>query len=266
MMAVHLKKKEISMKGSLAKKLWPVVEPILQSEKKKIGRPGFDVYKTFEGVLFILESGSKWRQLPKEFGKTSTVHGKFMRWVRDGRIQIIFEIIRRNYIDQMSSFKNWYAVDTSYSKAPYALYGGKNPTDRGKRGVKKNLLIDSRGAPLVVSVGPANKHDSQTMMEILRMTKKIKHKGLVIVAVDSAYDSKSLRKEAAKDGFVIHAATNKRRNKNCPIVKPKGRWRVEATHSWLNNFRAVKTCYAKHRESFLAFLQIAAAVQLFRMV
>ncbi|MBM3887136.1 transposase, partial [Candidatus Dependentiae bacterium] len=65
------------------------------------------------------------------------------------------------------------------------------------------------------------------------------------------------RKKSAELGFVLHAATNKRRRKDIPVIKPKGRWRVEATHSWLNNFRSVKTCFAKTPEVYVATLQIS---------
>ena len=54
-------KKELSISESLAKKIWPVVEPILQKRKKGVGRPKFDRYKVFFGILYILESGAKWR-------------------------------------------------------------------------------------------------------------------------------------------------------------------------------------------------------------
>ncbi|MBM3887126.1 transposase, partial [Candidatus Dependentiae bacterium] len=74
------------------------------------------------------------------------------------------------------------------------------------------------------------------------------------------------RKKSAELGFVLHAATNKRRRKDIPVIKPKGRWRVEATHSWLNNFRSVKICYAKCQEAFLGFLLLACSIQLFRMI
>ena len=253
------------MNNILAEKIWAVAEPILQTETQRIGRPEFDIRRTFFGIFFVLENGIKWRCLPGEYGKVSTVHGKFMKWIRNGKIQKLFALIRNEYLLKSDAFNNWYAVDTSYSKAPYAKYSGKNPTDRGKRGIKKNLAIDSRGAPLAVCVGPANQHDSQTLLEILKLVKQIKRSNLSIIAADSAYDSNELRKAASKDGFVLHASTNKRRNKNCRIIKPKGRWQVEPVHSWLNNFRSIKICYAKNKETFLGFLQIAATVQLFKM-
>jgi len=253
------------MQENITEKIWLVVKPILQKEKTT-GRPEFDIKKTFFGILYVLENSIKWRCLPTEYGKPSTVHGKFMKWIYEGRIQKVFHIIRGEYISLSEAFNNWYAIDTSSIKAPYANFSGKNPTDRGKRGIKKNIIVDSRGAPLVVNVASAQIHDSKTFTSVLKLLEKIKRTAFSIIAADSAYDSKNLKIKAMEKGFILHTSTNKRRNKLKRIVKPLGRWIVEPCHSWLNNFRSIKICYTKNAETFLAFLQLAAAIQLFRMI
>lgn len=43
---------------------------------------------------------------------------------------------------------------------------GPNPTDRGKSGSKRHLIVDRRGVPLVLMVSGANRHDS-TLFEPL---------------------------------------------------------------------------------------------------
>src|SRR3712207_7351067 len=53
-------------------------------------------------------------------------------------------------------------------KAP--LGGGKtgpNPTDRGKRGVKRSVLTDGRGVPLGAAVDGANRNDHKLMRPTL---------------------------------------------------------------------------------------------------
>ena len=254
------------MDKNLAEKIWHVVMPVLQIIKLHRGRPQHNPKKAFLGILYVLENGIKWSCLPRYYGAKSTVHGKYMKWVLAGLIQKAFEAIRALYLANSSAFNNWYATDTSSCKAPYANFSGKNPTDRAKRGVKKNILCDSRGAPLVLTVAPANRHDSKTLLELLDLAKAIKPNMLVIVAADSAYDSSKLKKAAADRGFVLHAATNKRRRNDSTIIRPKGRWIVEGCHSWLNNFRAVKTCFAKTSQSFLGFVLLAATVRLFQMI
>jgi putative transposase len=44
---------------------------------------------------------------------------------------------------------------------------GKNPTDRGKLGVKRSTLVDGRGVPLAVAVGGANVPDQKLVAETL---------------------------------------------------------------------------------------------------
>jgi transposase len=253
------------MQKIIAEKLWELIAPILVSHKKKTGRPQKDNKKAFIGIICVLDNGLKWRWLPAEYGKPSTVHGKYMQWIRHGFINEVFEKARTLYFSTTNAFPNWLAVDTSSCKASLAKDGGKSPVDRSKRGLKKGVISDSKGAPLVVSVHPGNQHDSKTLPGVLKLAEKIKRMPLVVVAADSAYDSEELRFDAAQMGFVLHAATNKRRNPNCPIVKPKGRWVVEAAHSWLNTYRGIRTCFVKLTESFLGFLQLASSGVLLRM-
>jgi putative transposase len=44
---------------------------------------------------------------------------------------------------------------------------GPNPTDRGKTGTKRSILVDGRGVVLGVAVAGANKVDFQLLQETL---------------------------------------------------------------------------------------------------
>ncbi len=74
-----------------------------------------------------------------------------------------------------------------------------------------------------------------------------------VLAADSAYDVKRLRDLAKDHGFVLHSAINNRRKQNCNRVVPGSRWKVEASRSWLNNFRSLKTCWKKRKKPLLHF-------------
>ena len=46
------------------------------------------------------------------------------------------------------------------TKAPLAIQSvGNNPTDCGKKGSKRHLLVDGRGVPLSIVATGANRHD-----------------------------------------------------------------------------------------------------------
>jgi len=52
-------------------------------------------------------------------------------------------------------------LDCSFTKANRNLETvGKNPTDHGKGGSKKSLLIDARGDPLILVLTPANRYNA----------------------------------------------------------------------------------------------------------
>ncbi len=63
---------------------------------------------------------------------------------------------------------NWQSVDGALVKAPLAREAvGRNPTDRGKNGSKRHLLVDGRGAPLSIVVTGANRHDASQLELVL---------------------------------------------------------------------------------------------------
>jgi hypothetical protein len=57
------------------------------------------------------------------------------------------------------------------TKAPLGGSGtGANSTDLGKKGTKRNFLIDSKGIPLSVAVDGANRHDKKLVKRTLDAT------------------------------------------------------------------------------------------------
>lgn len=45
---------------------------------------------------------------------------------------------------------------------------GKNPTDRGKNGVKRSLVVEADGGPLGVVIAGANVHDAKLLKRTLQ--------------------------------------------------------------------------------------------------
>ncbi|HZA21114.1 MAG TPA: transposase [Dehalococcoidia bacterium] len=48
------------------------------------GRPRADDRRTINGILWVLRSGARWRDLPKEFGSSSTCHRRLQEWQEQG--------------------------------------------------------------------------------------------------------------------------------------------------------------------------------------
>lgn len=242
--------------------LWSKWESLLSEKKTKVGRPEFDNRKALNGIIYILYTGSQWSFLPEKYGCSSTVHGKFMKWARSGVFKKMMKQARE-YYRRRNKKNNWYAFDCISKKAPLAKFSGKNPTDRGKRGIKHGIMINREGAPIFVHVASANTHDSQLFPFVVKNMRKSKN--IKIIAADSAFDSKKLYSLCKDKNIALIASVNKRRSKNKHVFQAPHRWIVEQTLGILSWFRGLKICWAKTLESHLSFLQIACSIRLFKM-
>ena len=242
--------------------LWREIEKIIPQKNVSVGRPEFDARKTLDGIMYILITGSQWHMLPEVYGCPTTVHGKFIKWSRAGVFQKMM-LKAREFYRKRNSKNNWYAFDTASKKAPFAKFGGKNPTDRAKRGIKQAVLVDRKGAPLFVHVAPANTHDSRLFDPVLRNLRSSKN--IRIITADSAFDVKRLYENCKEKSICLLASPHSRRRKNVHKFAVPHRWVVERTFGILSWFRGIKTVWAKTQEASLAFLQIACSVRLFKM-
>ena len=253
-------------KEMISDSMWNEIKDIIPSKNVKIGRPEWDNKKTLEGIFLIIKTGMQWKYLPKEFGKVSTVHGKFRKWVKMGVFDNIMQKAKISYAQSLDKPMTWFASDTAHSKAPLANnWSGKNPTDRGKRGVKRSIIVDIKGAPLSIYTGPSNKHDISFFEKTFEKFCFEKTEIARIMEVDAAYDCKQTKLFCKKYNFVLLAATNIRRNKKKKKYHSHFRWIVERTFSWQSWFRGIKICWTKTEESFVAFLQLVSSVQLFKL-
>ena len=63
----------------------------------------------------------------------------------------------------------WQSIDGSMTKAPTAQESvGPNPTDGGKNGIKRHILVDEYGVPLSIVVTGANRHDVTQIESVLK--------------------------------------------------------------------------------------------------
>lgn len=90
-MPAHLKKG-----GLLADAEWERVRALLPRQKPGQGRPRRDDRQVLCGILWIMDTGSSWRDLPEEeFGPNSTVHGRYRKWLKEGLWSRIVEALGR---------------------------------------------------------------------------------------------------------------------------------------------------------------------------
>lgn len=74
------------LQAELSDEHWLLIADLFANPKPspKGGRPMADARACFEGVLWMLRSGARWKDLPPRFPSRSTVHRRFVEWVGSG--------------------------------------------------------------------------------------------------------------------------------------------------------------------------------------
>lgn len=67
---------------------WRRIEPFL-ARGKKVGRPRKSDRETLEAVLYVLTTGCRWCDLPRDMGSYVTAWRRFTAWKKDGTFDII---------------------------------------------------------------------------------------------------------------------------------------------------------------------------------
>jgi transposase len=77
----------------ISDKVWRCLEPICLGAKGTWGGNARDNRQFINAVLWILRSGSSWRNLPKEYGDWKNTHRRFCRWRDKGVWERLLETL-----------------------------------------------------------------------------------------------------------------------------------------------------------------------------
>ena len=73
-------------KPALKEEQWAKIAPLLPAPKPRVrgGRPPVANRPCFEGLLWVLRSGARWKDLPKEYPSYSTCRRRLLEWEEAG--------------------------------------------------------------------------------------------------------------------------------------------------------------------------------------
>lgn len=101
----------------------------------KTGRPPSDRRMIVDGILWIMRTGSPWRDLPDEFGPWGTVWDLFDAWNADGTLDEILSHLRAMHIDAGEIDEELWCIDGTIVRAARCAAGG------GKKTIRRNQKI-----------------------------------------------------------------------------------------------------------------------------
>ncbi|NXZ87787.1 transposase [Serratia fonticola] len=116
----------------------------------------------------------------------------------------------------------------------------RNPTDRGKQGVKRSLMTDANGLPLSLVVAGANTHDIKLVEDALDGLQTGRPGQRLRLCLDKGYAAEWLETCQKARRYEPHIQLRKEESEAIKNSDFKThRWVVERIHSLTNRFRRI---------------------------
>jgi transposase len=200
-------------------------------------RPRIPDRVVFEKLVQVMVFGCAYERIADESCSATTLRRRRDEWIEAASMEVLEEMALESYDRIIGLELSEVVVDGCITKAPCGgEKAGRSPVDRGKRGIKRSVVVDAEGIPLGVIAAPANRHDSPLLGETLDTAGELPERASV--HLDRAYDSRVAR-EILQSRELIGVIS--KRGEPAPL-KGGMRWIVERTNSWHNAHKKLLWC------------------------
>ena len=82
---------------------WTHIESFIPKQKVRAdgkGRPRRANREIVNGILWVLRTGARWKDMPEKFPPYQTCHRRLQEWVRSGRLRDILEALAKDLEDR----------------------------------------------------------------------------------------------------------------------------------------------------------------------
>ena len=144
--------------------------------------------EVLNGVLWILRSGARWKDLLAHFPPYQTCHRRYQGWVRSGALRVVLETLAEDLREAGQIDLSECYVDGTFIAAE-KRGAAVGPTKRGK-GTKLMAVADASGLPLAVHTTSASPAEVTLVQATLEQSFVAERPERLIG--DKAYDSDPL--------------------------------------------------------------------------
>ncbi|WP_148259246.1 IS5 family transposase [Polymorphum gilvum] len=236
---------------------WAKMEPHCLGKPTDPGRSGSDNRRFVEAVLWIVRTGSPWRDLPAFFGNWNTVFKRYRDWVKADVFVRLFEACSEE------PDMEYAMVDATIVKVHRHGQGAKGGPQsqaigRSKGGMTTKILAltDALGNLVRFVLLPGHRFDTVGVPPLIE--------GLSFDALiaDKAFDSNAIIADLDERGAKVVISQHPRRAKPLPLDTEMYKWRhlIENFFCKLKEFKRIAMRADKTDTSFIAIIHLAAAV------
>lgn len=230
--------------------------PLLPAGKAG-GRPRtVDMYEVICAILYVLQNGCTWRNLPHDFPAWETVYGYFRRFQDDGTWEAVNRFLVRRTRQKAGRDPEPSAGSIDSQTVRCAPQAGIRGIDAGKKtnGRKRHLVVDTLGLLLVVFVTAGCVQDRVAAPILLGILSK-RCPRLNFIWADGGYAGELVSWASRWLAWTVEIVKGVAGQRGF-VVRPR-RWVVERTLAWFTRCRRLSRDFEGRPETTEAWFYIA---------
>jgi transposase len=256
---------------------WAFIEPLLPPPAHT-GRPRANDRQTIDGILYILITGCRWQDLPREFGAPTAVWRRLKRWGETG----VWERVWRAALAHLdrAGLLDWSIALLTGSFVPAKNGGGGVGLTRKGKGTKWMPVVDGRGLPLGFHLAvdeQAEARLAETTVDTMRVRRtrgRPKQRPRKLVA-DRGYDNAGFGVALRRHGRAMcvppkRRPTRWRAKRGRPVVAHADDYRrrdtLERSFAGLGNFRRLLIRWVRCLTLYRSWFTVAVLLLCLRRV
>ena len=244
---------------------WAFVKPYLTLMREDAPQREHDLREVFNGLLWIVKTGSQWRMMPHDLPPWYTVYQQTRRWLKAGVFEAMIHDLRAllrlaagKAADPSVAILDGRTLQSTPESGSRAGYDGY----KRKKGSKVHMAVDTLGYLLALHVTAANEQERAQVGTLVEEVQAATNDSVRTVFADQGYTGEHPRQEAAQHGVELVIVSLPEAKKGF-VLLPK-RWIVERSFAWTTRFRRLIRDYERRADVLRGFHLVAFVILLLR--
>src|SRR5215210_5266445 len=225
---------------------WAFLAPYLALVREDAPQRHYDLREVFNGLRWIVRTGSAWRYMPHDLPPWATVYQQTQRWIKAGVFEEVVHDLRvllRLSEGRASEPTAAILVSCTLRATPESGHRGGYDGHKGKKGSKLHAAVDTLGHLLALRVSPANEDDRQEVNELCEEIQRATGETVELACVDQGYTGERAAGFAAEEGIRLEVVKHEEAKRGF-VLLPR-RWVVERDFAWASRFRRLVKDYER---------------------
>lgn len=230
---------------------WAFVAPYLVLMREDAPQREHDLREVFNGLRWIVRTGSQWRLMPHDLPPWYTVYQQARRWIEAGvfedmvhDLRALIRLAKGKKEQPTAAIFDGRTVQSTPESGKRAGYDGY----KRRKGSKIHLAVDTLGLLLAAHVTPANEQERAQVQELAEAVQEATQDSVEIAYVDQGYTGDEPKQDAQKAGIELVVVKLPEAKKGF-LLLPR-RWVVERSFAWTTRFRRLARDFERLPETF----------------